>query len=151
MKICFAASSGGHFQQLMMLEPIMEKYDSFIVTEKTEYMTNHKNQPIYYVSQIQRRKIKWIFSFLIIFVRSVQIFLKEKPDVVISTGVLATIPICLLGKIFRKKIIYIESFAKTDSLTLTGKLMTKIADIFYVQWESMMHLYEKAIYSGSIY
>lgn len=24
MKICFAASSGGHFEQLMMLKPLME-------------------------------------------------------------------------------------------------------------------------------
>ena len=30
-KICFAASSGGHFEQLMMLRPLMEKYDSFII------------------------------------------------------------------------------------------------------------------------
>lgn len=37
MKICFAASSGGHFEQLMMLKPLMEKYESFVVTEKTGY------------------------------------------------------------------------------------------------------------------
>jgi len=29
VKICFAASSGGHYEQLMMLKPLMEKYDSF--------------------------------------------------------------------------------------------------------------------------
>ena len=39
-KICFASSSGGHFEQLMMLKPLMEKYDSFIVTEKTSYKSN---------------------------------------------------------------------------------------------------------------
>lgn len=37
IKICFAASSGGHYEQLMMLKPLMEKYDSFVVTEKTDY------------------------------------------------------------------------------------------------------------------
>ena len=36
-KICFAASSGGHFEQLMMLKPLMEKYESIIVTEHTGY------------------------------------------------------------------------------------------------------------------
>ena len=35
LKICFAASSGGHYEQLMMLKPLMEKYDSFVLTEKT--------------------------------------------------------------------------------------------------------------------
>ena len=28
IKICFAASSGGHYEQLLMLKPLMEKYDS---------------------------------------------------------------------------------------------------------------------------
>ena len=34
MKICFAASSGGHYEQLMMLKPLMEEYDSFVVEKK---------------------------------------------------------------------------------------------------------------------
>ena len=29
IKICFAASSGGHYEQLMMLKPLMEEYDRF--------------------------------------------------------------------------------------------------------------------------
>ena len=36
-KVCFAASSGGHFEQLTMLKPLMDKYNSFVVTEKTTY------------------------------------------------------------------------------------------------------------------
>ena len=35
IKVCFAASSGGHYEQLLMLKPLMLKYKSFIVTEKT--------------------------------------------------------------------------------------------------------------------
>ena len=34
-KVCFASSSGGHFEQLLMLKPLMNKYESFIVTEKS--------------------------------------------------------------------------------------------------------------------
>ena len=34
LKICFAASSGGHLEQLMMLYPMMKKNESFILTEK---------------------------------------------------------------------------------------------------------------------
>jgi len=43
VKLCFAASTGGHFEQLMMLKPLMEKYDSFIVTEKTIYSVSFVN------------------------------------------------------------------------------------------------------------
>jgi hypothetical protein len=58
---------------------------------------------------------------------------------------------CLLCKLFGKKLIYIESFAKVTSPTETGKLMYKFADRFYVQWESMLEIYPNAIYLGGIY
>ena len=37
VKICLASSSGGHFEQLMMLKPLIEKYDGYVVTEKIGY------------------------------------------------------------------------------------------------------------------
>jgi UDP-N-acetylglucosamine:LPS N-acetylglucosamine transferase len=83
--------------------------------------------------------------------RSLWIFLRERPDAIICTGVLATIPMCLLCRLFGKKLIYIESFAKVTSPTETGKLMYKFADRFYVQWESMLDIYPDAVYLGGIY
>ena len=78
-------------------------------------------------------------------------FTEKKPDVVICTGVLAMIPICLISKLMGKKLIYIESFAKVTSPTETGKLLYKFADQFYVQWKPMLKVYPKAIYLGGIY
>ena len=43
-KICFAASSGGHFEQISMLRPLMSKYESFVVTEHTEYKATIKDE-----------------------------------------------------------------------------------------------------------
>ena len=83
--------------------------------------------------------------------KSFKIFLREKPDVIISTGALATIPMCIFAKVLKKKIIFIESFAKVTSPTLTGKLIYKFADQFYVQWEQMKEYYPEAIYEGGIY
>ena len=61
------------------------------------------------------------------------------------------IPCALLMKLFGKKLIYIESFAKVTTQTLSGKLLYKYADRFYVQWEEMLKLYPNAIYKGGIY
>lgn len=151
VKICFAASSGGHYEQLMMLEPLMNKYDSFILTEKTKYKIRMKNHKIYTLRQINRKEKKFVFNMLLNTFLSIKIFLKEKPDIVICTGVLAMIPICLFSKIFRRKLIYIESFAKVNSPTETGRLIYRFADQFYVQWVSMLEVYPKAIYLGGIY
>ena len=150
-KLCFAASSGGHFEQILMLKPLMEKYDSFLLTEKTNYDLSVRDQKLYFLHQVNRKEVFFPLIMMRNFFASLRIFLKEKPDVVISTGVLAMIPMCLLAKVFHKKLIFIESFAKVDSPTETGKLLYKYADQFYVQWESMLAVYPKAIYLGGIY
>lgn len=151
MKICFAASTGGHFEQLMMLRPLMEKHDSFILTEKTDYSVVKDTDRVYYLAQVNRKEKSWLFAMLVNAFRSLGIFLKERPDAIICTGVLATIPMCLLCRLFGKQLIYIESFAKVTSPTETGKLMYKFAHRFYVQWESMLEIYPNAIYLGGIY
>ncbi|MCD8119224.1 MAG: polysaccharide biosynthesis protein [Lachnospiraceae bacterium] len=151
VKVCFAASSGGHYEQLVMLKPLMEKYDSFIITEETLYKTTVKGERTYYLSQVNRKEKSFILRMVANTFKSLRIFHREKPDIVICTGVLAMIPICLIAKISGKKLIYIESFAKVTSATETGKLMYRFADQFYVQWESMLNIYPNAIYLGGIY
>ena len=150
-KLCFAASSGGHFEQLSMLKPLMESYDSFVVTEKTDYEATIKGQKMYYLHQVNRKEKLMLFRMIINLFKSIKILIIEKPDVVITTGVLAVIPLCILAKIFRKKLIFIESFAKISSPTQTGKFLYRYADRFYVQWESMKEFYPDAIYLGGIY
>ena len=151
IKICFAASSGGHYEQLMMLKPLMEKYDSFVITEKTDYSAKAKGEKTYYMKQVNRREKDFVWRMIQNAWNSISIYRKEKPDVVICTGVLAMIPICLISKFMGKKLIYIESFAKVTSPTETGKLLYKFADQFYVQWKPMLKFYPKAIYLGGIY
>ena len=150
-KICFIASSGGHFEQLMMLKPLMKKYDSLIVTEKTDYSVSNSEFNTYYLHQVNRREKSFIFRMIGNSLKTLKILISERPDAVISTGALATIPMCLFGKIFGKKIIFIESFAKVNSQTLTGKLVYRFADRFYVQWEDMKQFYPNAICKGGIY
>lgn len=150
-KICFASSSGGHFEQLLMLQPLMVKYESFIVTEKTTYLSEMSGIKTYYVKQINRKEKSCYYNLCINLMKSIKIFIKERPDVIVCTGVLATVPICLIAKICGKKLIYIESFAKVTSQTISGKLLYKFSDQFYVQWENMLNLYPKAIFLGGIY
>lgn len=148
-KICFAASSGGHLEQLMMLTPLMKKYDSIVVTEETTY--EKKKDGVYYLKQVNRREHGAILHLLSNTKKSLDILKKEDPDFIITTGVLAVVPLCLLAKMKGKKLIYIESFAKVNSGTMTGKLMYKFADLFLIQWKELKHVYPKAVYVGSIY
>ncbi len=151
MKIVFAASSGGHFEQLMMLKPLMEKHESILVTEKTGYSTGKMDIKTYYMRQINRKELLFLPKLIGNSVRSLRIIIKERPKVMITTGVLSIVPLALLMKLFGGKLIYIESFAKVTSKTLSGKFLYKYADRFYVQWEEMLKLYPNAIFKGGIY
>ena len=103
------------------------------------------------MKQINRRE-RWFFlKFLENIFRSLGIVLRERPQVMITTGVLAMVPMAFWVKLMGGKLIYLESFAKVTSKTLSGKILYRIADRFYVQWEEMLKLYPKAIYKGGIY
>lgn len=151
-KVCLISSSGGHYEELMMLKPLEKKYSVFVVTERTKYNANDPGIN-YYLCQTNRREILWLFKIIINFVKSFSIFLKEKPDVIISTGVLSTIPMFFIGHVFKKKNIYIESIANVYIPTRTGTFIYKtgLADRFYVQWKSMLKHYPTAIYEGGVY
>ncbi|MGX8702973.1 MAG: PssD/Cps14F family polysaccharide biosynthesis glycosyltransferase [bacterium] len=150
-KICFTSSCGGHMEQLMMLSPLMKEFDSFIVTEKTKYEMDIQGLRVYKVPQTNRREILFPAKFVANIVKSFAILLKEKPDIVVSTGALATVPICIVAKKLGKKLIYIESFARVTSPNVTGKILYRYADQFYVQWESMLDVFPKAQCLGAIY
>lgn len=150
-KMCMAASLGGHLEEIARLASLKQEYEIFVVTEKGGFQEVNLCNNVYHVEHLNRKEVLFFVKIISVFFRSFRILLKEKPDVIISTGALATYPICLLGKLMRIKIIYIESFARVDTPSLTGKMMYPIADLFIVQWEEMLKIFPKAIYGGGIF
>lgn len=149
-KICFAASSGGHLEELSRLSALIQE-DDFVLTEMSDFASINWCDNVKYMPQINRKEALFLFKLFRLFVSSFVLFLKEKPDVVVSTGALVTYPIGLIAKLFGRKIVYIESFARVDNPSLTGKLYYKIADVFIVQWEDMLKFYPDAVYAGGIF
>lgn len=145
------ASSGGHFEELLCLKELANDFHSCLVTEESKFCTTTFCEKTYYVRQINRREKNFIIHFMGLFFQSWKILRREKPDCIISTGALATVPICILGKISQKKIIYIESFARVYDASLTGKVMYHIADLFLVQWPDMIRHFPKGEYLGGIF
>ena len=148
MKICLAFSAGGHRLQILQLEKIYRKYDHFFLTYKGLTTVNlTKNHRVYFITNFRRNFIK---AFMTI-IQSLLIFLKEKPDIIVSTGAGITIPICYLAKFFGKKVIYIESFSRVTSPSIAGKVAYPVSDLFLVQWEPLLKFYKRAVYGGPIF
>lgn len=154
-KVLFISSTGGHLSELLMLEPMFKKYDFHIITEKdksTEYLKKkYKNKLSYMIYGTKDHPISYPFKLLGNCFKSVYYYIKIRPEFIVTTGVHTAGPICCLGKIFGSKIIYIETFANIHSKTVTGRLIYHFADLFIVQWKSMLKLYPKATYGGWIY
>ncbi len=151
VKICLVSSSGGHFEQLVRLLPLLDKYEGYVVTEETGYSLDLANVPIYRVPALDRTDKRLVGKLFFAFKKAWGILRHEKPDVIISTGALPALPTLILGKLIGSKIVYIESFAKVNTPNKTGKFVYHFADRFYVQWEPMLKYYSKAIYKGGIY
>ena len=154
-KVLFISSTGGHLNELMQLNPLFEKYDYHIVTEKDKANISLKEKygkNISYLPYGTRSKpFSYFFVFLYMCLKTIYLYAKIRPKYIITTGTHTAGPMCYLGKLFRSKIIYIETYANKNKKTVTGKLVYPIADLFIVQWEEMLKLYPKAVYGGSIY
>lgn len=151
MKIILAASGGGHLEQIKQLDSLKENHSvAYLVTKNK---VNSKNKDMLFVPEYQNNyKIKKYFDFVRIFITSFFILIKIRPDVVISTGAAATYPVCWLQKkLFGKKVIYIETFARKTSGSKTGKMVYRFADYFIVQRMELLKIYPNAIYGGMIY
>lgn len=154
-KVLFISSTGGHLNELLQLRPMFKKYKSYLITEKTKTTIDIEDKDLkeihYLIYGTKHKPLIYIFKLLINCFKSLYYFIKINPDVIITTGAHTAGPMCCIGKIFGKKIIYIETFANIETKTITGRLIYKFADLFIVQWESMLELYPKAVYGGWIF
>ncbi len=154
-KVMFIASTGGHLNELLQLEPLFKNYDYYIVTEKTTSNLNLKKKfgekISYVIYGTKDHKFTYIFKLFINCWIELFTYIKVRPKYIVSTGAHIAGPMCLIGKIFGSKIIFIETFANSQTKTITGKLLYKFTDLFIVQWESMLELYPKAKFYGSLF
>lgn len=146
-KICLVSSSGGHWEQLQKLQPLIDKYDGFLITEKTKFQENAK----YFMIQTDLKDKFLIPKMIINSLRSIRVWAKERPDFIITTGTMVAYPFYLLAILFHKKFIFIETFGRANMPTIAGKMMEKHSDLFIVQWETQKKFYKKAIYGGCLY
>lgn len=147
-KCLFVSSQGGHLNELLKLEDTINNYNSLVVTERCNNNLKYKTK---YLMATTRYQFSYVYGIFYNCFKSLNIFLSFIPDVIISTGSHTAIPLCLIGHLFGKKIVYIESFANISTKSLAGSIAYNFADVFIVQWEDMLKLYPNAIYIGGLY
>lgn len=149
MKVCLVGSSGGHLAHLYMLKHFWIDKERFWVTfDKEDARNILKDEKVYPCYFPTNRNLKNLFRNTIV---ALKVLIKEKPDLIISSGAAVAVPFFYIGKLMRVKLVYIEVFDRIDKPTITGKLIYPIADKFIVQWEEQRKVYPKSINLGSIF
>lgn len=153
-RVMFISSTGGHFNELMKLEPLFKNYKITLVTESSSNKKKLKRElnkyNIHFLLKHSKFKLINAFKLFINCFISLFYFIKYRPKYIVSTGAHTAGPMCCIGKIFRSKIIFIETMANITTPTTTGKIIYKFADLFIVQWEEMLKVYPKATFGGWI-
>ena len=148
LKICLAASAGGHISQLLKLAECWNGYETFCVTT-TEVVRNklRKSGEVYVVGECNRQHP---IRVIMVLLRCLRIVFRERPDVVISTGAAAGCMLCFLGKMFSAKVVWIDSITNVKRISLSGRMVRYVADLFLVQWPDLAGRYQQVEFVGTV-
>jgi len=117
---------------------------------KFESTRNNPNYAIRVIPRSREVAQNWLSSavttgWALLF--SAALVVKEQPDVVICNGPGTCVPICWAAfltrvLLFRNcKIVFVESFCRVQTLSLSGRLLRPICDRFVVQWPQLTRNY----------
>jgi beta-1,4-N-acetylglucosaminyltransferase len=160
MRILVVLGEGGHTVEMLRLLELLgpqPHYEYHYFTMKEEGISE---QRIRYPGPIYRgNRPRWKDENLLIvalkYIRlswqSLVALLRSRPRVIMTSGPGLAVPISVFGKLAGARIIYVENGARVSTPSLTGRLMYRIADLFFVQWPELKEALPKAIYAGSLH
>ena len=148
LRICLAASTGGHLTQLLCVEDSWKGYETFCVTTLDVGVGRlEKHGKVYVVGDCNREHPLRAIAVL---VRCIKVIFREKPDVIISTGAAPGCICCFLGKLIGAKVTWLDSIANTEKLSMSGRLIRPFADLILSQWSDVASKYKNVDYAGSV-
>jgi UDP-N-acetylglucosamine:LPS N-acetylglucosamine transferase len=148
LKICLAASAGGHLTQLLKLAQSWEGYNVFFVTTGHAVANElQKRGKVYIVGECNRRQL---LKTIKVFLKCIKIMLKERPNVMLSTGAAVGCMLCFLGKLRGAKVIWVDSIANVRRLSMSGQIIRPFADLFLTQWPELADKGKRICYVGEL-
>jgi UDP-N-acetylglucosamine:LPS N-acetylglucosamine transferase len=145
-KLLAISSGGGHWVQLLRLRPAFAGCDVVYATVKEGYRVDIGDAPFRVVPDANRWD-KWALlrsAFAVL-----GVLLRERPDVVISTGAAPGYFGIVIGSLLGARTIWLDSIANGETLSLSGHRVRRFADLWLTQWP---HLAAKdgPFYRGSV-
>ena len=156
MKIAMVVSGGGHLDEALALEQAFCGHEAFLMIYDLRKSLKNFSHPFF--SRIYRLRLfsssgpgLYLSLFMHLF-ECLWIFVKERPDVLFSTGSeIAVLPFYLGKFLFRTKTIFLETVTRPQTPSRTAKWLYPVSDFFLVQWAGLLKYFgPKAAYAGKI-
>jgi hypothetical protein len=134
-RVLAISSAGGHWVQLRRLLPAFEGFDVAFASVYPAYCQDVPGNRFYTFDNVSRfNKLR----IPVVVVQLAWILLKERPQVVITTGALPGLIGLGLAKVFlRSKTIWIDSVANCERLSSSGNAARTVADVWLTQWSHL--------------
>lgn len=148
MRVLLVCSPGGHLQQLLALRPAWEDAERSWATlpgPDVEYLLREERVTLGH-GPTNRSLINFFRNFALAW----RLLRRERPKAVLSTGAGLAVPFFLAGKLLGIRLVYVESVTRTSSLSLSGRLVYRFADRFFVQWPDLAARLGRAEFAGSV-
>ena len=145
-RVLCVSSGGGHWVELMRLAPAFEGHDLAFATVEEAYRKDAPTGRFYRVDEVTRWE-KWRVPVVIL--QLLKILLREKPDVVVSTGALPGYLALRLGRLFGARTVWLDSIANVDELSMSGARIGRYADLWLTQWPHLARR-DGPYYRGSV-
>lgn len=130
-KLLAIASGGGHWVQLLRLRPAFEGCDTVFASvqpSSAEEVPGHR----FYAFKDASRKNK--LAFFSVILTMLWINLRERPDVIITTGSAPALICITVGKLFGARTLWIDSIANCKELSTSGRKAMAVAHKCVSQW-----------------
>ena len=137
-----------HLTQLLKLSDTWKEHEVFYVSTLNSVTQKlQKHGRCYITGECNRQ---YPIRTLRVLKNCIKIILREKPNVIISTGAAPSCLLCIIGKMFGAKIVWIDSIANVERLSLSGRIIKPFANLILAQWPEVAEKYESVYYEGSL-
>ena len=127
------SSPGGHWQQLLQLSGSWEGRRAIYATAD-ESSLRAANVPGYVIPDGSRSRL---WALVSITAKLLQIVIRERPSVVISTGAAPGLIALACGRLLGARTVWVDSIANANRLSLSGRLARRIATLWLTQWPQL--------------
>ena len=150
VRICLTASAGGHFAELLRLRPAYADLPHFYMLPRNAARAQDSSIGRVYWVPDYGRGVTWRRTAATgeLAVRSIAIYLRERPNVVITTGAATGLLVALLVRATGGRVIYVECSAQVRTPSRSGRIFRWIAQPFFVQWPTLTRHYPGCEYGG---